>query len=141
MSTNQIQVTPLKKISTPGGDVLHALKSSEQDFKGFGEIYFSLIEKNAIKAWKRHTQMSMNLVVPFGLARFIFLDEGDKKFIVHEIGATNYVRLSVPPGIWFGFQGIHINPSLIVNIANIPHDPEEVERLLPEDIEYNWELI
>ena len=41
---DQIRVTPLQQISTPGGDVWHALKSTEESFKGFGEAYFSWVE-------------------------------------------------------------------------------------------------
>lgn len=141
MSINKIGIMPLKRIKTEGGDVLHGLKSTELDYQGFGEVYFSLVEKNAIKAWKRHTKMTMNLVVPVGLVKFVFFDENSKKFITHEIGEKNYVRISVPPYLWFGFQGLDSNPSLVTNISNIPHDPEEVERLLPSEIKYTWELL
>ena len=41
---DQIRVTPLQQISTPGGDVWHALKSTEESFQGFGEAYFSWVE-------------------------------------------------------------------------------------------------
>ena len=49
MINSEILVTPLKKINTQGGDVLHALKSADEDFNGFGEIYFSRIGKNIPK--------------------------------------------------------------------------------------------
>ena len=141
MSNSEIKVIPLKRINTSGGDVLHALKSSDEDFNNFGEIYFSWVEKNAIKAWKKHTRMSMNLVVPVGLVRFVFYDETNQDFEIHEIGESNYMRLFVTPNIWFGFQGIASGPSLVTNISDIPHDPLEVDRCLPKEIEYNWELI
>ena len=141
MINSEILVTPLKKINTQGGDVLHALKSADEDFSGFGEIYFSRIEKNAIKAWKKHTKMNMNLIVPVGLVRFVFFDELNKNFTIYEIGESNYVRLFVPNNIWFGFQGIYDTASLVANISDIVHDPNEVERLMPKEINYNWELI
>ena len=86
MSNSEIKVIPLKRINTSGGDVLHALKSSDEDFNNFGEIYFSWVEKNAVKAWKKHTRMSMNLVVPVGLVRFVFYNEVNQEFKIHEIG-------------------------------------------------------
>ena len=61
----QIQITPLRE-STSGGDVLHALKSTEDDFHGFDEAYFSFVDHDSIKAWKQHLRMTMNLVVPVG---------------------------------------------------------------------------
>ena len=103
---DQIRVTPLQQISTLGGDVWHALKSSEESFKGFGEVYFSWVEAESIKAWKQHLRMTMNLVVPIGTVRFVFCDLLRHNFREEEIGASSYARITVPPKIWFGFQGI-----------------------------------
>lgn len=134
---DQIILTPLKKISTPGGDVLHALKKNDYGFNGFGEAYFSWVLPNSIKAWKKHTHMTMNLMVPVGLVKFVFYNE-NKEFREECIGEDSYSRLTVPPGFWFGFQGISIKPSLILNVANILHDPSEVDRLNASEIHYPW---
>ena len=42
------------------------------------------------------------------------------------------------PGIWFGFRGISFDLNLVMNIADIVHDPNEVERLDLDAIEFNW---
>ena len=47
-------VTRLNVIDTPGGNVLHGMKKSSSGYSGFGEAYFSQIDRGAIKAWKRH---------------------------------------------------------------------------------------
>lgn len=138
VSLDDIVITPLARIQTSGGDVLHALKSSDPAYAGFGEAYFSWIAAGAIKAWKRHSGMTMNLVVPVGRVRFVFHLDGDEAFRVEEIGVDRYVRLSVPPGIWFGFQGLAEPQSLLLNIASIPHDPREVQRLALTGITYDW---
>lgn len=136
---DQIQVTPLKRIPTPGGDVLHALKSTEDAFQGFGEAYFSFVEPGAIKAWKQHIRMTMNLVVPVGSVRFVFHDSSTLSFREEIIGESNYQRLTVPPNIWFGFQGVATTPSLLLNLACIPHDPAEVKRKTLSEVEFNWQ--
>jgi len=136
---DQIQVTPLKRIPTPGGDVLHALKSTEDAFQGFGEAYFSFVEPGAIKAWKQHLRMTMNLVVPVGSVRFVFHDSSTLSFREEIIGESNYQRLTVPPKIWFGFQGVATTPSLLLNLACIPHDPAEVKRKTLAEVEFNWQ--
>jgi len=138
MSLGNILITPLARIATAGGDVLHAMKQNDAGYSGFGEAYFSWVSTGAIKAWKRHTRMTMNVVVPVGKVRFVFrLDSGDE-FRVEEIGVDRYVRLTVPPGIWFGFKGLSEPQSLVLNIASIPHDPYEVDRLALSEIEYDW---
>lgn len=138
VSLDDIVITPLARIPTSGGDVMHAMKSCDAGYAGFGEAYFSWIAAGVIKAWKRHSGMTMNLVVPVGRVRFVFHLDGGEAFRVEEIGVDRYVRLSVPPGIWFGFQGLAEPQSLLLNIASIPHDPGEVQRLALTGIAYDW---
>jgi len=133
-----ILITPLARIPTAGGDVLHAMKQSDLGYAGFGEAYCSWVAGGVIKAWKRHTRMTMNVVVPVGQVRFVFRLDGVEEFRVEEVGVERYARITVPPGIWFGFQGVANEQSLVLNIANIPHDPNEVERLKLSDIKYGW---
>jgi len=139
LTLNDIQVTPLKRIPTSGGDVLQALKISDTGFNGFGEVYFSWVNQGSIKAWKCHQRMTSNLVVPLGKVRFVFcLPENNNDFRIEEIGVDNYVRLTIPPGIWFAFQG-RVNPkSLLMNVADILHDPDEVLKKPLNGISYEW---
>jgi len=138
MILDHILVTPLKRISVPGGDVLHALKCTDDGFKNFGEAYFSMVEFGAVKAWKRHLRMTLNLVVPVGRVGFIFCLDGADEFQKEEIGVDRYARITVPPGVWFGFKGLAAPQSLVLNIASIPHDPNEVEGLAISTIKYDW---
>lgn len=136
LSLDDISITPLARIPAAGGEVMHALKQGDAGYSGFGEAYFSWVAADAVKAWKRHTRMTMNIIVPVGQVQFVFrLDEA---FRSEEIGSDRYLRLTVPPGIWFGFKGLAAPKSLILNIANIQHDPAEVERLPLLDIEHAW---
>lgn len=137
-SLKDIIITPLARIPTAGGDVLHALKQNDAGYSGFGEAYFSWVEAGSIKAWKRHTRMTMNVVVPVGQVRFVFCLNGARKFRIEEIGVDRFVRITVPPCTWFGFQGFASPQSLVLNIADVPHDPSEVERLALSDIKYDW---
>jgi dTDP-4-dehydrorhamnose 3,5-epimerase len=138
MSLDNIIVNPLARITTADGDVLHALKQSDAGYAGFGEAYFSWVNAGSFKAWKRHTRMTMNVVVPVGRVRFVFRLDGTDTFRIEEIGVDRYVRITVPPGIWFGFQGLAAPQSLVLNLADIPHDPNEVERLALSEVKYDW---
>ena len=72
VSLEYITARILKRIPTPGGDILHALNSKDNEYKKFGEAYFSSVEYGFIKAWKLQNIMSMNFVVPIGQVRFVF---------------------------------------------------------------------
>lgn len=144
MAINGVKITPLSIIDTKGGDVLHAMKRSSQGYTGFGEAYFSTIEPKAIKGWKRHKQMVLNLVVPVGAVRFILFDDREIQDNINQFQdltlsrADCYARLTIPPMIWVGFQGLGRQTSLVLNIANIEHLPEEVERKDLTEIKFNW---
>ena len=72
-NVSQILVTPLSRLHVKGGDVLHAIKRTDPGYIDFGEAYFSIIESNAIKAWKRHLRMTLNLYCAYWLSPFCFL--------------------------------------------------------------------
>ena len=125
---SKIKIKKLKKFKLEDGDVYHALKASESEYYGFKEAYFSTIKNNKIKAWKRHYKMTMNLIVPIGKVQFVFYDENKNLLKNLMIGEENYSRITVPPMIWFGFKGVSLDTSYILNISNEIHDPLEVER-------------
>ena len=135
-----ILITSLDQIDTPGGSVLHAMKESSEGYTGFGEAYFSQINQGAIKAWKRHKKMTLNLVVPVGKIRFVLFDDRDNERDFQEviISKDNYCRLTIPPMVWMGFQGLSSGASTLLNIADIEHDPLEVDKRSVEQIEFNW---
>ncbi len=131
---NDVLLTPLGIIFGDSGNVMHALKQQESSFHGFGEAYFSTVQMNAVKGWKKHRRMVLNMVVPSGAIRFVLYDDRDdsKSFqTIQEIilSKENYQRLTVPPGIWMAFQGLSNEVNMLLNIASIPHDPAEAEKL------------
>ena len=137
ISVADICVTDLQRINVEGGDVLHAMRCEEPNRFELGEAYFSFIKPYFVKAWKMHTQMTLNVIVPVGKVKFVFFDEFGK-YREEIIGEDRFSRLTVPPRIWFGFQGYHETESLLLNLADIPHDPNEVERQDVHEINYEW---
>ena len=125
-------LTELIKVEQSNGSVMHALKASSKDYVGFGEAYFSSVHSRKTKGWKLHQRMTLNLVVPCGEIRFI-VHTGEKAtgatyidpVLDVVLGDNNYCRLTVPPGYWVAFQGIGVGNNLLMNIANIEHDPSE----------------
>tara|TARA_B100000787_G_scaffold163727_1_gene145670 strand:- start:12 stop:449 length:438 start_codon:yes stop_codon:yes gene_type:complete len=144
MGINGVIVTPLPIIKTKGGDVLHAMKSRDDGYLGFGEAYFSKVHPKAIKGWKLHKKMTLNLVVPIGSVRFILYDNQDERNNANQFQEvileekSIYSRLTIPPMIWVGFQGVSKKTSLVLNLADIEHSTEEIERKELDEIKFNW---
>ena len=130
-------LTPLKQIYNPKGDIFHAMKKSDKGFDGFGEAYFSTINKDDIKGWKKHTKMTLNLVVPIGKIEFVVYNENTKEFFNVELSQDNYQRLTVKPNLWMAFRGLEEN-NMLLNLASIEHDPSEAINVELSEIKYEW---
>ncbi len=143
---DDVIVTPLKRIQHPKGDVLHGMKKSDEGFVDFGEAYFSTINGGDVKGWNRHTRMTLNLVVPVGRIAFVLYDDRENspskgKFVEVELSPDKYKRLTVPPYLWMGFKGKSDGLNLLLNIADMEHDPDEIERLDIDKIGCDWDLV
>lgn len=132
-------LTPLKQIYHPKGDIFHAMKKSDIGFDGFGEAYFSTINQNNIKGWKKHTKMTLNIVVPVGNIEFVVYDEKTKEFFSTKLSHNNYQRLTVKAGLWMAFRGIG-EYNMLLNLASIEHDPNEAVNIELNEINYKWEI-
>lgn len=139
-----VTYTSLKIVDHSLGNILHGLKSDEASFKEFGEAYFSYVNHEAIKAWKKHTEMTLNLIVPHGEVKFVFFDDrkdSDTFGLINEINlgpSSNYGRLTVEPEIWFGFMGLTNSSNIVLNIANIKHRPDEALKAEIDSINFSW---
>lgn len=134
---NGVFLTPLKKIAHSKGDVFHAMKSSDKGFSGFGEAYFSTVQKSEIKGWKKHTKMILNIVVPIGEIEFVIYDENSKEYFNIKLSQNNYQRLTIKAGIWLAFRGLSDN-NMLLNMSSIEHDPEESVNKDLDEISYDW---
>ena len=119
------------------GNVLRAFRKKEDKLGNFGEVYFSWINKTSIKGWKLHKKMHMNLVVPVGLVKFVFYENNKFKEII--IGEKKYFRIYAPNKIYFAFQNLSKEKSLVVNYSNIIHENNnEILNKNLKEIKYQW---
>ena len=130
-------LTPLKQIYHPKGDIFHAMKKSDIGFDGLGEAYFSTINQNDIKGWKKHTKMTLNIVVPVGNIEFVVYDENSKEFFSTKLSHNNYQRLTVKSGLWMAFKGLD-KYNMLLNLASIEHDSNEAVNVSLKGISYEW---
>jgi len=140
-----VAIYPLRQIIDGRGKVMHMLRRDDPWFQKFGEIYFSVVNPGAVKGWHLHKKMTLNYAVVSGQIRLVLYDtrlksptRGRLQDIV--TGQVNYALVTVPPGVWNGFQGISEHPAIVANCATTAHDPEEIVRKDPfsKDIPYDW---
>ena len=69
--------------------------------------------------------------------KFVFYDPKLNYFEECEIGIKNYSRITFAPGLWFAFKGLE-KRNLVMNIADLKHDKNEVIRENLDFINYPW---
>jgi|TARA_B110000438_G_scaffold185574_1_gene177222 dTDP-4-dehydrorhamnose 3,5-epimerase len=142
---HDIKITPLKIISDDRGKVMHMLRKDSAIFDKFGEIYFSTIFKDSIKAWHLHREATLNYACIKGKVRLVLFDDREKsstkgKYQEIILSPVSYVLVTIPPNIWNGFKNLDNEESIIANCLTIAHNEKEMVRkdLFDKSFNYNW---
>lgn len=134
---SDIKIKKLSIIGNNKGDVLKGFLKSENRDIDIKEVYFSEINPNEIKAWKKHKKMTSNLIAVKGEIKIV-IQKKDKSFITEIISKKNYKMVSIPPNFWFGFKCTGSEVGMLVNISNEEHDDLESDQLDIEKIVFDW---
>ena len=142
-----VEIIKKNKIVDDRGVILHMLRVDDKNYKKFGEIYFSTINPNKIKAWHFHKLMTLNYAVVHGSIKLVLYDDRDEsktKGTIQEIilSNENHYLVSIPPKIWNGFCSSNNKHAILANCSDIPHDKEEIIRLPFDDpkFPYKWKI-
>lgn len=136
-----VELTPLKIIELASGNVMQSIRRDSAGFRDFGEAYFSLLAAGATKAWRRHRRMTLNLTVPVGHVAVAVVDEASRAARRYDLGPRNYCRLTVPPGLWTGFRSLANEQCVVLNVADILHDPSEVDKAGEGAFPFDWNAV
>lgn len=140
-------ITPLRRIPDERGSIYHIFKKTEPEFEQFGEVYLSHAYPGVIKGWHLHTQQTQNYVVIKGMIKLVLIDMRDeaefKGIEEYFLGDLNYCRIKIPPGVANGYKCIGTETCTVINVSDLPHQPNEMIRIDPNDkgIGYSWDLI
>ena len=141
-------LSKLRQVRDDRGAVMHHINFKSPTFKGFEESYISKSIPNVIKAWKLHKKMTQNYCVPVGSFKIVIFDNRKNSKTYNSINEffidedEQYFLLTIPPGVYYGFQCLSQYPGIIVNITDLLYDSSEVERLDLDNeiIPYDWNL-
>ncbi len=140
-----VLVVPLRQICDARGKIMHMLRADAEHFTAFGECYFSSTYPGVIKAWHQHTRQTQNYAVPVGMVKLVLYDrrpDSPTRGQLQElcIGEWNYVLVSIPVGVVYGFQCVGERTALLCNCPDKSHEVNEgiaIDRFSGE-IPYDW---
>ena len=70
-----VQIIKKDQIKDDRGRIMHMMRNDDENFKKFGEIYFSSVNPKAIKAWHLHKKAILNYACISGKVKLVLFDD------------------------------------------------------------------
>lgn len=142
-----VQVVELKVKPDERGRLVELFRADQGGIP-FGQVHLTTVFPGGIKAWHRHKRRTDVLAVVEGQVRLGLYDgrtdsrtEGELNQFF--LGVHGPLRITIPPGVWFGLKGMGTTEALVVVFTDHPHDPRDPdeERMDPvlNEIPFDWE--
>jgi dTDP-4-dehydrorhamnose 3,5-epimerase len=144
-----VKIKKLEGHADERGCLTEILRSDDDIFERFGQLYVSLNYPGVIRAWHYHKKQGDLWAVVKGMAKVVMYDPRDgspTKGEVQEVflGEQNPVLLQIPVGVIHGYKTIGVEPSLLLNIPTEPYNAAKPDEFrLPydtPDIPYDWDI-
>jgi dTDP-4-dehydrorhamnose 3,5-epimerase len=142
-----VKIKKLKVIPDERGRLMEILRSDEDIYEKFGQIYVTAAYPGVVKAWHYHREQTDHLVCVSGMMKIVLYDAREGSSTNGEVneffcGLHNPLFIKVPKGIYHGFKCISDTEALVINIPDKLYDydsPDEF-RVDPHknDIPYDW---
>jgi dTDP-4-dehydrorhamnose 3,5-epimerase len=142
-----VVLKPLKVFPDERGRLMEILRSDEEIFEKFGQVYLTTGYPGVVKAWHFHKLQADHFCVVKGMMKVVLYDsrEGSPtKGEVNEyfLGDHRPALLRIPPNVYHGFKTISTEEALLVNVPTEPYryDRPDEFRVDPHDndIPYDW---
>jgi dTDP-4-dehydrorhamnose 3,5-epimerase len=132
-----VKVKKLKVFSDERGSVKHMLKSTDEEFTKFGEIYFSEVLPGKVKAWNRRKTTTRNYCVIEGKIKLVLYDENEMQEMV--LSQENHSLVVIPPGVWAGFKALDGKKAILADLTDNPYDESDAEKQDFKELEGCWD--
>jgi dTDP-4-dehydrorhamnose 3,5-epimerase len=142
-----VKLKNLKVIPDERGRLMEILRSDEDLFLKFGQVYMTTTYPGVVKAWHKHEKQTDNLACVQGMIKLALYDPREKSPTFKEInqfyiGVHNPLLVQIPPGVFHGWMCISEEEAIVINIPtevyNYEHPDEQRLDPYENDIPYDW---
>lgn len=144
-----VLVKKLRVIPDERGRLMEILRSDDELFSKFGQVYMTTTYPGVIKAWHLHKVQTDNIVALKGMLKLALYDDRDgspTKGELNEffIGEHNPMLVQVPSNVYHGWKCISESEAIVINVPTEAYNYKEPdEHRLPYDTElipYDWSV-
>ena len=143
-----VKLKPLKVVPDERGRLFEILRTDDEIFRKFGQVYLTTAYSGVVKAWHYHKIQYDNFCAVHGMFKLGLYDdrpESPTRGKVQEIfmGVHRLVVVQIPPGVWHGLKAISDGEALMINVPTEMYDhrtPDEYRKPWNDPgIPYDWE--
>ena len=142
-----VKVKRLEVVPDERGRLMEILRSDDEVFKKFGQVYVTTTYPNVVKAWHYHKTQTDNVAVVTGMLKLVLYDPREGSPTKGEIneffmGLYNPLLVQIPKEVYHGWMCISEREAIAINIPTEVYDREQPDeyRIHPHenDIPYDW---
>lgn len=142
-----VKLKELRVIPDERGRLMEILRSDDEMFKKFGQVYMTTTYPQVVKAWHYHKIQDDNFAAIKGMVKVVLYDgreDSPTRGEVNEffVGEHNPLLIHVPKGVYHGWKCIGEEEAIVVNCPTEKYNYEQPDEYrLPYDtaeIPYDW---
>jgi dTDP-4-dehydrorhamnose 3,5-epimerase len=142
-----VKVKKLKVIPDERGRLMEMLRSDDDLFLKFGQVYMTTAYPGVVKAWHFHKRQTDHFVCVRGMMKVVLYDPREGSPTRGEVneffmGDHNPILLQIPNLVYHGFKCVGTEEAIVINCPTevyVYNEPDEF-RIDPHknDIPYDW---
>ena len=145
-----VVIKELKPIRDDRGEVCELLRSDDELFVSFGQLYYTTVNAGVVKAWHYQSKQTDHLLTVGPRVIIVLYDRRDSSTThgnVIEVrgGREAPVLVRIPPGVCHGFMAEGNQDAMILNVPTELYDYDDPDefRIDPFDsgIPFDWRAL
>ncbi len=142
-----VQTKSLKLIPDERGWLMEMLRSDDQLFTKFGQIYATATYPGVVKGWHLHREQVDNFMCVAGMVKLVMFDAREGSPTRNEvneffIGDRNALLVQVPAEVYHGWKCISPETAVVINCPTEPYNYEKPDEVRldahTDEIPYDW---
>jgi dTDP-4-dehydrorhamnose 3,5-epimerase len=145
---HEVVTKKLRVIPDERGRLMEILRSDDELFSKFGQVYMTTAFPGVVKGWHYHKKQTDHFSVVKGMIKLVLYDsrkDSPTQGEVNEfiLGEHNPLLVKIPPLVFHGFKCVSEQEAICINVPTEVYDYDQPDefRIDPHenDIPYSWE--
>ena len=131
------------------GRLMEILRSDDDLFIKFGQLYMTTAMPGVVKGWHYHKRQIDNFAVVRGMIKLVLYDNRQDSKTHGEVnefflGTHNPTLVQIPNLVYHGFKGVSTEEAIVINCPTEVYDYKEPDEFrvdpFSKEIPYDWAL-